>query len=108
MRFVHDDQLRALLDKYIAPSLRLNKIDADHLIGVVVIDAGIPLNLPVEARLGVRADDDRVDIELCSNLRLPLLAEVRQTHNCESLDLTALQYLSDGKERFDGLADSDV
>ena len=77
VRLVDDDQLGALLDEHIPPDIGLDEIDTDDLVRVVVVDARIALDLPVESGLGVRADDDRLDIELRADLFLPLLAEVR-------------------------------
>ena len=77
MSLVDDDQLRALLDKDIPPVIGLDEVDADDLKGVVVIDAGVPLDLPVKSGLGVGADDDRLQVKLIPNLVLPLLAKVR-------------------------------
>src|SRR5262249_55406486 len=78
------------------------------LVRVVIVDARIALDLPIEPGLSVRADDDRLDIELRANLLLPLLAEMRQTHDGEALDLAPLQQLAHDEQRFDRFADPNV
>ena len=108
VRFIDDDQFRTLFDEDIAPDIGLDEVDADDLVGIVVVDAGIALNLPVQARLGVGADDDRFQVELGANLRLPLFAQVRQADNGKALDLAPLQQFLDDQQRFNGFAHTDV
>ena len=108
VRFVDDHQLGALLDEDVAPDVRLDEVDADDLIGVIVVDARIALDLAVEPCLGVRANDDRLDVELRADLLLPLVAEVGQADDREALDLPALQKLADDEQSFDRLADADI
>src|SRR5262245_26487705 len=55
MDLVNDKQFRTLLDKNIPAGLRFYEVDADHLVGVVFVNAGVALDLLVETRLGVRA-----------------------------------------------------
>lgn len=105
VRFVDDHQFRALLDENVAPHVRLDEVHADDLIGVIVVDARIALNLAVEPCLGVRANNDRLDVELRADLLLPLVAEVGQADDREALDLPALQKLADDEQSFDRLAD---
>src|SRR5215475_7142091 len=57
--FVHDHQFWTLLDEHLSARVSFDKVDADNLIRVVVIHASVALDLAVEARLGVRPDDDR-------------------------------------------------
>ena len=105
---VHDHQFRTLLDEDIAARLGFDEVDADDLVGVVVVNAGVALDLPVEARLRVGADDDGLEVELVADFLLPLLAEVRQADDGEAFDLAPLQKLPDDQQRLDGLADADV
>jgi hypothetical protein len=108
MRFIDDHQFRALLDENIAPGVGLDEVDADDLDRVVVVDAGIALNLAIQSRLGVGADDDGFDIQLGANFGLPLLAQMRQADDGEALDLAPLQQFLDDQQGFNRLADTDV
>lgn len=105
---VHDHQFGALLNEDITASVRLDEVDADDLKRIEVVNAGVALNLPVEAGLGVRPDDDRFQVEFVANLGLPLLAQVRQAGDGEAFDLAPLQQFFDDQQRFDGLADAHV
>ena len=98
MRLIDDDQFRTLLDEDIAAGVGLDEVDTDDLEGVILIDAGIALNLPIQPRLGIGANDDRFDIKLGADLGLPLLAQVRQADDCEALDLPPLQQFLDDKQ----------
>ena len=108
MRLIDDHQFRALFDKHVAPCIGLDEVYADDLIRVVVIDAGVALNLAIQPRLGIGADDDGFYIQLGANLGLPLFAQMRQTDDGEALDLAALQQFLDDQQRFNRLADTDI
>src|SRR5262249_40786501 len=84
MRFIHDDHLRALFDEDIAPCVRFDEVYADDLVGVIIVNAGVALNLTVEPRLRVGTDNDRFQIELVADLSLPLFAKMRQTDDGEA------------------------
>ena len=108
MGLINDDQFRALFDEDISPVVGLDKIDADDLIGVIIVNAGVALDLPVEAGLGVGADDDGFYVKLVSDLRLPLFAEVGQANDGESFNSPTLQHFLGNEQCFDGLADTDI
>ena len=105
---IDDHQFGALLDEDVAADVGLDEVDADDLEGVVVVDAGVALNLAVETRLGIRADDDGLDVEFGADLFLPLFAEVGEADDGEAFDLPAFQEFADDEQGFDGLANADV
>src|SRR5579871_4228905 len=77
MCLTHNNQFRALFDEDIAARVGFDKIHADNLIRVELVDAGIAVNLAVKAGTGIRADNYSINVELLTNLGLPLLAKVR-------------------------------
>ena len=91
VRFIDDDQFRALLDEDIPARVGLDEVDADDLVRVIVVDAGVALDLAVEPRLSVGTNDDGFDVELVADFLLPLLAEMRQAHDGEAFDLPPFQ-----------------
>src|SRR6266545_2577143 len=91
VNFVHDQQLRTLLDENIAASLRFDEVDADDLIGIIVVNAGVALDLAVETSLRVRSDDHGFKVEFVPNLILPLFTKVGQADHSETLDFPPLQ-----------------
>ena len=103
MSFVHDHQLRTLFNEHIPSGVRLDIVDADDLIGIVVVDARVALNLSIQARLSARSDDHCLDIELASDFCLLLLAEMGQANDGETLNLPTLQQLSHHEEGLYGL-----
>ena len=105
---VDDHQLGALLDEHVVAGVGLDVVDADDLVGIVVEDAGVALDLAVEAGLGVGADDDGLDVELGADLLLPLFAEVGQTDHGETLDGAAFEHFADDEQGLDGFADADI
>ena len=108
VRLIDDDKLRTLLDEDIAPNVRLDEVDADDLVRVVVVDAGVTMNLAIESGLGVGPDDHGLDIKLGADFGLPLLAQVRQANDREALDLAALYQLTHDQQRFDRLTNAHV
>src|SRR6185312_4222839 len=71
---VNDHQLGTLLDENVAAQVRLDEVNTNDLIGVIVVDAGVAVNLSVQPRLGAGADDDRFHVKLGADFSLPLLA----------------------------------
>ena len=108
MGFIDDNEFGALLQEHVASDVRLNEIDADDLERVVVVDAGIALDLAVKPGLSIGTDDDRLDVELRSDLLLPLFAEVGEADDRKAFDLPAFQKLADDEKSFDGLADTNI
>ena len=106
--FIDDDEFGALLDEDVAADVGLDEIDADDLERVVIVNAGVALDLAVETGLGIGTDDDGLDVELGADFLLPLFAEVREADDGEAFYLPAFQKFPDDEERFDGLADADV
>src|SRR5262245_5810343 len=105
---VNDQQFRTLLDKNIAAVLGFYEINANDLIGIVVVNAGVALDLPVEAGLRVGANNYGFEVKLVAEFVLPLLAKMRQTDHGEAFDLSALKKLPDDQESFDCFADANV
>ena len=104
--FIDDDEFGALLDEDVAADVGLDEIDADDLERVVVVNAGVALDLAVETGLGVGTDDDGFDVELGADFFLPLFAEVGEADDSEAFDRAAFQEFADDEESFDGLADT--
>src|SRR5882672_5365715 len=102
--FVHNHQFWTLLDEYVAARIGFDEVNADDLVGVVIIHAGVTLDLPVKARLGVGPDDNGLQVELGSDFLLPLFAQVWQADNGEAFYFTPLQQLLDNQQRLDGFA----
>src|SRR5712691_3106752 len=97
--FVHDHLFWTLFDEYLTARVRLDEVDADNLVGVVVVHAGVALDLPVEARLGVGPDDDGLQVEFRPDFFLPLFAQVWEADNGETFNFTPLQQLLDNQQR---------
>ena len=91
--FVHNHQSWTLLNEYVAARIGFDEVNADDLVGVVIIHAGVALDLPVKARLGVGPDDDGLQVELGPDFLLPLFAQVWQADNGEAFYFTPLQQL---------------
>ena len=108
VRFVDDDQSRALFDEHRAAVVRLNVVDADDLVGIVVVNARVSLDHPVQSRLGVGADDDGLDAEFGAEFLLPLVAEMRQADHDEARYSGALHHFTQDQKGLHGLADADV
>ena len=106
--FIDNHQLGSLLDEQIAATIRLHIINTNNLVGVVVVDTRIALDLAVEARLRTRANDHRLDIELLADLALPLVAEVWQADHGKASDPAALQEFAHQQERLDRLTDTNI
>ena len=108
VRFVNNHEFRALLDKDISAIVGFDEVDADDLIGVVVINTGIALNLTIQPSLSIRTNDHRFNVEFRPDFLLPLLAEMRQTNDRKALDLPSLKKLPHDEQRFNRLTDTDV
>src|SRR5262245_52220605 len=86
--FVHDHQFWTLFDEYLAARVRLDEVDTDNLVGIVVVHAGVTLDLAVEARLGVRPDNDGLQVKLGPDFLLPLFAQVWEADNSEAFNFS--------------------
>ena len=108
VRLVHNDQFRTLLDKYIAPGIGFDEVDADDLVGIVVKHTGVTLDLAVEPGLGIGADDDRLDVQFVADFGLPLLAQMGQTDDGETPNFATFQQFLDDEQGFHGFAHAHV
>ena len=108
MYLVDDDQSWALFDEHRAAAVRLDVVDADDLVGVVVVHARVSLDHPIQSCLSVGADDDGFNTEFGTELLLPLVAEMRQANHGETCHLSAFHHLAQDEKGFHGLADADI
>ena len=105
---VHDHKLGSLLHEHVAAVGGFDVVDADDLVGVVVVDARVALDLAVEPGLRARTDDHGLDVELVADLLLPLVAEVRQADDGEPPDAAPLHEFAGEQQRLDRLTDAHV
>ena len=108
MSFINDDQFRTLFHKDITAIIRLDEVNADNLKRVVIINAGITLNLAIKTGLCVGTDDHRLNIQLVPDFVLPLFTEMGQADHGKALDFPPLQQLFCDQECFDSFTDTDI
>ena|ERR1035441_3202613 len=108
MSLVNHNHFRALLEENVTPALVLDVVNRDDLERVVIVNADITLNLSVQSRPGIGANDDGIQIKLVLDLVLPLFAEVWQADHGKALDPPPLQQFSKDQQSLDGFAYTDV
>ena len=77
MCLINNKQLGALLNEHVTSRVRLDEIDTDDLVGVIIVDTGVAMNLTIKASLRTGADDNSIKIKLRLDFRLPLFAQMR-------------------------------
>jgi hypothetical protein len=106
VRLVHDDELRRIEEKAMAVALALDEVNADHLHGVMLVDALRDAAFELADRPG--ADDHCLQVELLGQLPLPLIAQVGRAQHTHPPDLAAVEQLAGDQQRFDRLAHAHV
>ena len=64
MRFIHDDQIRAVEQEQVLVAIALEEVDAGHLHRIMPVDALRPRLATLKLIDGAGADDYRLEIEL--------------------------------------------
>ena len=85
VRFVYDDELGGVVQEALSIPIRLDEIDADDHVAIVLVEGDIATREPaLQSPNPRRLDDCRLDIELRSQLLFPLFAQVRSTENADA------------------------
>ena len=70
MRFIYDDEFRALFHEDIPANIRLDEVNADDLKGIVIVDTRVTLDSAVKTSLSIRPNNDRLNVQLGADLRV--------------------------------------
>ena len=108
MGFVHNDEFGALADKHVASRVALDVINAQNLKRKMLKHAGVAVNLTVETRLRVGANDHGFDTNLGANFLLPLVAQMRQAKHGEAFDDAAFEKFTDNQQCLNRFANANV
>jgi hypothetical protein len=108
MRFIDDDQVRAVKQEQVLVAVALQEIDVGDLRRIVPVDALHLCLTPLKLIDRAGADHHGFHIELLGEFLLPLLARVRRAEHAEAPDPAAVVQLAGDEQRLDGLAHTDV
>lgn len=108
VRFVDHDELGAGAQEIGAAPLGLDVIERDDRERMHLEDRFVRPEAAFQAGCGAGPHDLGFDVELASELGLPLLAEMRRADHGAALDLAAVEQFAHDEPRLDRLADPDI
>ena len=108
MGFVDDDQIRGMIDECLTVSVGLHVVDGTHQVIVVLEDAHVRREAPLQSGHARGLDDRGVDMELAAEFVRPLLAEMRRAEHSNTTHDSSIQQFTGNHSRLDGLAHADV
>ena len=109
VRLVYDDELGGVVQEALSIPIRLDEIDADDHVAIVLVEGDIATRKPaLQSPNPRRLDDCRIDIELRSQLLFPLLAQVRSTENADAAHSSPVQQFAGDHGCLDGLAHANI
>ena len=109
MRLVHDDEVRGIVQEPLPVPVRLDEIDAGHQVTIVLVQGDIASReTTLQSSDAGRLDDCCIDVELRSQLLLPLLAQVGGAEDADPPHNAPVQHLAGDHGCFDGLPHANV
>ena len=108
VRLIDDDEFWSGAKEFVPSAVRFYEVDRDHGEGVMVED-GLAVMTGASEPVGRRSQDEfRIEVEVTSELRLPLAREMGRGKDGETVDFATIKHLPEDEEGFHRLADADV